>query len=225
MIKPMTESPTSDPNRKLDDEVAGCAAAHQRLLALLDAAIESATLVPSQPSLLPNWSVGHVLTHLARNADAIKNMLDGAAAGEERNMYPSADARDADIEAGSTRDAQALVDDVRKSCWGVESSWARLSADAWSRHGIARGNRMPVRLFPGLRWREVEVHTADLGIGFGPADWSAAFVAQDLATQLAEWSAQGQPLPEDVAGAQPWQQLAWFLGRDGGVSSPAPPWR
>ena len=28
-----------------------------------------------EPSLLPGWSRGHVLTHLARNADAMVNLL------------------------------------------------------------------------------------------------------------------------------------------------------
>lgn len=221
----MTSAPTSDPSRKLDDEVAGCASAHQRLLAMLDAAIESSSLDPTKPSLLPSWSRGHVLTHLARNADAIKNMLEGAAAGEERLMYPSQDERDAAIEAGSTRDAPSLVDDLRKACWGVESAWARMNADAWQGHGITRIGRLPVTQLPAMRWREVEVHTADLGMWIGPKDWSPAFVAQDLAFHLSDWVANGNELPGDVASAEPWQQLAWLMGRESGLASPAPQWR
>jgi uncharacterized protein (TIGR03083 family) len=38
-----------------------------------------------RPSLLPGWTVGHVLTHLARNGDSHVRMLDGA--------RPSLDAR------------------------------------------------------------------------------------------------------------------------------------
>jgi len=34
------------------------------------------------PSLLPGWSVGHVLTHLARNADSLVRMLKAAARGD-----------------------------------------------------------------------------------------------------------------------------------------------
>ena len=31
-----------------------------------------------RPSLLPGWTVGHVLTHLARNADGVRGMIEGA---------------------------------------------------------------------------------------------------------------------------------------------------
>ena len=55
------------PGRALDDAVEGCAAAHQRLLADLDS-LEDAEI--GRPSLLPGWTVGHVLTHLGRNADS-----------------------------------------------------------------------------------------------------------------------------------------------------------
>lgn len=221
----MTQTPTPDPSRALDADVAGCAAAHQRILAMLDAAIEASTLTPSNPSLLPDWTVGHVLTHLARNADAIQNMLDGAAGGEERLMYPSQEKRDADIVTGSARDAQALVDDLRKACWGVESAWAHMTVDAWNGHGLTRAGRLPVMQFPAMRWREVEVHSADLAMGISPKDWSPEFVAHDLAAQLSDWTSSGQELPSDVASAQPWQQLAWLLGRDVGLRSPAPKWR
>ena len=37
-----------------------------------------------QPSLLPGWTRGHVLAHLARNADALRNVLIGARAGQDR---------------------------------------------------------------------------------------------------------------------------------------------
>ncbi|WP_241780552.1 maleylpyruvate isomerase family mycothiol-dependent enzyme, partial [Streptomyces wadayamensis] len=50
----------------------------------------------AEPSRLPGWTRGHVLSHLARNADALLNVVAG------RPMYASAEARDADIEAGAT---------------------------------------------------------------------------------------------------------------------------
>ena len=36
---------------------------------------------PSRPSLLPGWTIGHVVTHLARNADPVTGMLRAAADG------------------------------------------------------------------------------------------------------------------------------------------------
>src|SRR5258708_2431063 len=35
-----------------------------------------------RPSLLPGWTVGHVLTHIARNADGLARMFTGAQRGE-----------------------------------------------------------------------------------------------------------------------------------------------
>jgi len=36
-----------------------------------------------EASLLPGWSRGHVLTHVARNADGLQNLLIWASTGEE----------------------------------------------------------------------------------------------------------------------------------------------
>ena len=56
-----------------------------------------AALTDSQaraPSLLPGWTRGHVVTHLARNADALRNLLTWARTGIPTPMYPSRQARD-----------------------------------------------------------------------------------------------------------------------------------
>src|ERR671930_1390843 len=60
------------------------------------------------PSGLPGWSRGHVLTHLARNADALVNLLTWARTGVETPMYASGEQRNADIEAGAGRSAEEL---------------------------------------------------------------------------------------------------------------------
>ena len=47
-------------------------------------AVAAAVLSDSQarePSLLPGWSRGHLLTHLARNADGLRNLLVWARTG------------------------------------------------------------------------------------------------------------------------------------------------
>ena len=49
------------------------------------------------PSLLPGWTRGHVITHVARNADALANVLHGAQRGELRAQYPSSEERDPDV--------------------------------------------------------------------------------------------------------------------------------
>src|SRR6266567_8535421 len=47
-----------------------------------------------EPSLLPGWSRGHVLVHLARNADGLRNLLIWARTGVVTPQYPSQQARD-----------------------------------------------------------------------------------------------------------------------------------
>lgn len=65
--------------------VAGCTAAHRRLEATV-ASVDDATA--RRPSLLPGWTVGHVLTHVARNAESHVRMLEAALAGQAVEQYP-----------------------------------------------------------------------------------------------------------------------------------------
>jgi maleylpyruvate isomerase len=62
-----------------------------------------------QPSLLPGWTRGHVLTHIARGGDALRDVLAGGPG------YPSREARAADIEAGAGRGIAEQVADIRAS--------------------------------------------------------------------------------------------------------------
>ena len=103
-----------------------CAAAHQRLLADLDS-LEDAEV--GRPSLLPGWTVGHVLTHLARNADSQRHVLEAAVQGEPAERYPGGrEQRSGDIEAGAGRPAAALVEDVRRTIWQLEAAWPAVPA-------------------------------------------------------------------------------------------------
>ena len=76
----------------------GQRAVEQHVAALDDAAMLG-------PSRLPGWTRGHVLTHLARNADALVNLLTWARTGTPTPMYPSVESRNAGIEAGAARPA------------------------------------------------------------------------------------------------------------------------
>ena len=56
------------------------------------------------PSLLPEWTVGHVLSHVARNADSHRERAEAAAAGEVVEQYVGGYAgRAAAIELGAVR--------------------------------------------------------------------------------------------------------------------------
>ena len=135
------------------------------------------------PSLLPDWSRGHVITHLARNADGNRNMVEGALAGEEREQYPGgADRRAADIEAGAGRSAADLLEDLRSSQVALVAAWHELPDDGWQRIGLsfALGAR-PISNGLESRRRELLVHLVDLDLGFDPTDLPPDFVAEQAA--------------------------------------------
>lgn len=129
------------------------------------------------PSLLPDWSRGHVVTHLARNADALCNLVRWAETGVESPMYVSRERRDADIESGAGRSAHDLRVDASASAGRFLQSINELDV----RHEDALVSRMPgTKTFPArevalLRRIEIEIHHADLDIGFSHRDWSPAF--------------------------------------------------
>lgn len=193
------------------------------MFALLDRLVEEQT-DPAAMSLLPDWTIGHVLSHLARNADGMRTMIEGAAAREQRPMYASTEARDADIEAGAARPLEALVDDVRSSAGALEAAWAGLDERGWAGTGLTLRGSFPVDAMPGFRWREVEVHLADLGLdAFGIDDWSDAYVAWDTEARRTILQARGVEIPGSVEAAPPPQRLAWMLGRTvDGLPEPPP---
>jgi maleylpyruvate isomerase len=129
--------------------------------------------VARRPSRLPGWSVGHVLTHVARNADSLVRRLEGAAAGDVVDQYEGgAEGRARDIEAGSGRPAAELVADVLATNRAVEAALAAFPDEAWDRRTRSvSGSEEPAREVAFSRWREVEVHHVDLGLGYTPAQW------------------------------------------------------
>ncbi len=206
---------TSD-ERVLNEHVAGCAGAHQRLLGSLDNLTDSQC---REPSMLPNWSRGHVLTHLARNADSHTHLLIAAGNGEVADQYPGGiQARIQAIEDGSNRSAAELVSDVRTSIYSLEAQWARATSTTWAGQGrTARGAAIAMSDLVFLRWREVEVHHADLGREFGWQQWSDLYVRLELEKQIMTWRSRKPmgltDLPVIALQLPPKHRLAWLLGR------------
>lgn len=204
--------------RDLDLCVTGCAGAHQRLLGELDSRVENATLDPGVASLLPYWTVGHVLGHVVGNARAFTRVVDAASNGERGRMYPGgAEARNADIDMVATFPAERLVAEVRRSIWALEMAWASCPADGWRSIGQGLAGEVPVAVVPLARWREVEVHHHDLGWGYEPTQWDPQFVQRDLSGHTTRWL-HAHPeyhgsLPVTAQALEPAQRLAWLLGR------------
>ena len=226
------DAPEPDP-RELDAVVAGCASAHQRLLETLDA-LDDATV--TQPSLLPGWTVGHVTTHLARQADSVIRVLEAAARGEPAERYPGGrEQRAAEIDAGAARPAAEQAEDVRRTIWRLESAWARVPAEGWALTGTLLDQPEAVSDLPFRRWREVEVHHADLGLTFTWRDWSEEYVdlelelsTRKLALRLQDdialriepsdaigvWIVEPVPVERTLVRGTRRELLAWILGRD-----------
>jgi maleylpyruvate isomerase len=176
-----------------------------------------------QPSLLPDWSVGHVLSHLARNADGLRLMLEGAQRGEVAEMYPALsyssgfERRRADIEAGSGRTAAALVDDVRISAARFELALESMTDAAWQGQGIGVAGPVAIDDVPIRRWTEVEVHHADLGLSYGWQDWSMEFVRIEMQRLVMLWDSRRPMgmtgLPPAALAVDDRRRTAWLLGR------------
>jgi maleylpyruvate isomerase len=132
-------------------------------------------------SALPGWSRAHVVAHLARNADALVNLLTWARTGVETPMYPSRAARDADIAATAALPPAELRNVYVAAGHRLTKAIESMPAEAWTaevRNG--QGVVVPASAVPWMRAKEVWVHGVDLraGLTFAdlPADFTAALV-------------------------------------------------
>jgi maleylpyruvate isomerase len=182
--------------------IEGVRRAHAALDTVLDRLTENDVRAPS---LLPDWTRGHVLTHLARNADSVVRRLEGARDDEVRDQYAGGLAgRAADIEAGADRDVATLVADVRQASAAVDELCDSLPDNAWSRMTRnSTGKLDPASQVMFARWREVEVHLVDLDVGYGWDRWPKGLVDAWLPEIIAKLPDRGDPR----------QLLAWSLGR------------
>ena len=108
-------------------------------------------------SRLPGWSRGHVLTHIARNADGFRNLLAWARTGTETPMYPSEEARDRAVEAGAGRSAADLAADLRASAAAFAAAAEDLPAAAWDALVTRRSATFPARGILSRRRSELEI--------------------------------------------------------------------
>ncbi len=190
------------------------------------------------PSLLPGWSRGHVLTHLARNAEGGVRLLGWARTGVPSYEYESLEARAAAIEDGAGRLAVVLIDEVRRAADAFSAAAAGMPSEAWDRKvRWTAGQESPASLIVPSRWGEVLIHHVDLDIGYQPADWPSVFTGELLPFIVSDLSGRGAmdavrlkatdagrvftigeitPASLTIAGPA-CELLAWLLGRsDGG---------
>jgi maleylpyruvate isomerase len=134
-----------------------------------------------EPSLLPGWSRGHLLTHIARNADSLRNLLIWARTGVPTPQYSSPEERSRGIEGGAGRSAGELLADLDASAAALDAEAARLPDAAWAAQVRgAQGNEHAGWYTLWRRLTEVEIHHVDLGVGYRPAHWPQAFATYCL---------------------------------------------
>jgi maleylpyruvate isomerase len=200
------KTPSEDEVRsELEEVIDGCRASHRGLLDSVDDLDDPGVRAPSR---LDGWTVGHVLTHLARNADSHTRMLVAALKGEAVEQYAGGrQERAGAIEGGAGRPLSELRDDVRRSTAELEATWEAMTPAAWDGHGLTRGRPWPCRTLPYFRWREVEIHRVDLGRGYEPHQWPEEYIRRELPLLLATVSDRLVDVTERR------RLLAWLTGR------------
>ena len=133
------------------------------------------------PSLLPEWSRADVLAHLARGADAMRALLAGARAGQQRRVSTGTEER----EAAAAQAPKELTADLAAAAMALRTVIRQLPDQAWSfRLEIPAAEPFPASELVIRRLVEVELRHCDLGIGYDAARWPAGFA--------------GMPLPEPM---------------------------
>jgi len=207
------------------------------------------------PSLCTGWTRGHVLTHLARNADGIAATLEGALRNEIVERYPRGwNARNQDIDDGAPRPIAAQLADLRATAQRLDAAFDAIDqADAWDR---PTAERSVARDWVWRRLREVEIHRVDLRGSYTADQWPTALLALQIPQALdtlgeridrpvhveiesvsvpeldgLSWTGgpvEGEPT---VVRGPDWAVLAWLVGRPAAAEEaltatpPLGPWR
>jgi maleylpyruvate isomerase len=165
------------------------------------------------PSLLPGWTRGHVVAHVALNGDSLAAVLDGAAHGLPVPMYESDAQRDSDIEELSGADASELRERHLTATTEFADAVGRMDETHWTGHidRLPGGPAWPMVSVVPTRRRELEIHHVDLGTSYTRDDWPEDFVIELLDTVTVDHESSGpfQVRATDVG-------RAWSVGGEGG---------
>jgi maleylpyruvate isomerase len=172
-------------------------------------------------SLLPGWTRGHVLTHIARNADALINLTVWARTGVPTPMYPSREVRAATIEAQSGRPVDELRADIVESHGRFMDAVGAMSDDDWSKTWGEPDRVRPAPYILTMRRTELEVHHVDLDLDYTLAHWPEDFVEDLLDETVADMTARGTQPGFTLVGND--DEGRWTVGAGGQTITGPPP--
>ncbi|MFC6285115.1 maleylpyruvate isomerase family mycothiol-dependent enzyme [Nocardioides sp. GCM10027113] len=186
----------------------------------------------TQDSALPGWTRGHVVAHLALNAEGLAGALDGIARERPVPMYPSQEERDQAIDELGEAHPDELRDRLMGGCTAFSEAVSEVPDDRWDAtfERTPGGKEITAREAVSMRLREVEIHHVDLSAGFTRHDWSPEFTRLLLDGMVARGLPRGPVVvdPTDLEGTWEYGEggptvqgtaadLAWWLtGRGDG---------
>ena len=198
-----------------------------------------------QPSGLPGWTRAQLVGHLAGSAYGLVNLCQWAASGVETPMYPSPEARSAEIDRRASLPWPELVADVHAGAEQLADRLGSLQEPLGARSlRLGSGAAVTAADLASVRVREGEIHRVDLGAEYQPIDWAEPFTLRTLG-QITPFFRGQRDVPVEVlrsvdsgrcwevgsSGPDLWgteaDLLAWLLGRPHGPlrtsnSSPLP---
>ena len=195
--------------------------AHDRFLRAVERLTDEDMRVPSR---LPGWTAGHVLTHVARNADSHVRRAEAALLGEMVDQYEGGYAgRALAIGVGSLRSVVEIIRDVGSSARLIEEVWRRLPVGAWTcRSRDVNGRERPLFELPSRRCKRsrytwsISMWVYRTGTGRRSSSSSGCRARERMWNQLPVEASYG-------AWDHPADELAWLYGRFSRTDLPAPP--
>lgn len=119
-----------------------------------------------QPTPLPGWSRAHVATHLARNADFLRSVMEATDGGRPQPIAPTAADRVAALEFGADRSGLELQIDLDTTAGALQQAIDKVTD--WTLPITLHGATRQLSSLTLSRLHEVCVHHLDLDPAFTP---------------------------------------------------------
>lgn len=166
-------------------------------------------------TLCAGWDAAHLLTHLARNADALSNLVLWATDGMKRPAYASTEQRDNDIRTGAGRSHEEILTDVETTAVRFRELADALKgkpgdAEVRTRTGtMVKGHQVVA-----MRTLEVVFHHVDLQAGYNFDNADPSWLARMLRRGVGQWEASGNaPTLTLRSPSPPWPRLQRLWNR------------